>query len=131
MMRCDANSAIRCILCYGVIGSLICLITGSILVFAFAGFDFMTVGQFTTGNIAGSNMLTAFFVGSSLQRIATFIVAVGVLVLIFIPISRAAATILMFAQQGNRKYVILTTLVLVILALGFFVIGPMETGHGL
>lgn len=129
MMKCNAQSAIRCILCYGVIGSLIFLTVGSALIFVFGGIDTTSLGQFTSMNLKGSNMLTAFFVQDNLEQISAFALGLGVLVLIGIPICRAAATVFLFAEQKNKKYVVMTLLVLLIIVLEFLVIGPMDAGY--
>ncbi len=125
------QSMIRAILYYGVIGSAILLTIGSLAVFATGGFLSDSLGQLTVSSTDGWNLLGAFSLNGSLTGISRFLMGSGVLVLVAIPVSRAIMTVFLFAQQKDKKYVIMTSIVILILMVSYLVVGPMEAGYGI
>ncbi len=57
------------------------------------------------------------------------IIVLGLLVLLLTPVLRVAVSIFAFAAEGDRRYVAITTLVLVILLISIIALGAVFGGH--
>lgn len=55
------------------------------------------------------------------------VLEVGTLVLLATPLSRVAASVVLFAKEKDRTYVAITLLVLTMLLFAIFVLGPVES----
>src|SRR5258708_15082474 len=57
------------------------------------------------------------------------VIALGLLLLIAIPVIRVAASVIAFALEGDRKYVVITLIVLTILLCSVLLLGNITTGQ--
>ena len=58
---------------------------------------------------------------------AVYVLQLGLLVLIATPITRVAASVLLFLREKDMLYVGVTLLVLLMLLFALFVVGPLES----
>ena len=115
-------SVIHEILFYGVIASLALLAIGTV-----TGVANEPLAQLSTLPQSTPSMLSAFWAPASLGQFACLVAGAGALILIAIPLARAAVTALRFAADKDRMYAYVTCGVLVVLVLGFLVPFLMRT----
>ncbi len=118
--------AISAILKVGVTVSLFLIVLGSVLIFVNNGSNGIPLDQLANvSSISGinsrdlplSNVVTGAIHGSGL-----YIVALGLWVLVFTPISVVFASLMNFIFEKNRLYVVMSTIVLVNLFLALFIV---------
>lgn len=123
----DLNDAIGKILRYGVVLSSAVVAAGLVLML-------LAPPPGTPGTLEGT--LAASFGGPTLSPSALLagiargsavsILQLGTLILLATPIARVAASVLLFLRERDMLYVGITSLVLVMLLLAIFVVGPIE-----
>jgi uncharacterized membrane protein len=67
------------------------------------------------------------FLGGVVEGNAVSILQLGTLILLGTPVARVAASVLLFLRERDLLYVGVTSLVLAMLLLAIFVVGPIET----
>jgi uncharacterized membrane protein len=107
-MRADVNKFVAAVLSTGVLLSLVLLIWGGILMLTHPG------PHTAPGSIG--HVLTGFI---HLNPVAT--VNLGLLVLLLTPVARVIAAMLAFAIEKDRRYAIISFIVLAILAASPFI----------
>ncbi len=112
------ESIISYLLIIGVITSVILEIIGLILYFG--AYGNLQVSQAPNVYINGENFFA--FIVERLQNLfvsenAVLFLTLGIIILILTPYARAIASLVFFAWEGNRKYVLITLFVLVVLTL--------------
>jgi uncharacterized membrane protein len=81
----------------------------------------MIAANFGRPALSPSALMAGIARGSALG-----VLQLGLLILIATPITRVAASVLLFLLERDELYVGVTTLVLVMLLLALFVFGPLE-----
>jgi uncharacterized membrane protein len=112
------ESIISYLLIIGVITSVILEIIG--LVLYFGAYGNLQVSQAPNVYINGENFFA--FIVERLQNLfvsenALLFLTLGIIILILTPYARAVASLVFFAWEGNRKYVLITLFVLVVLTI--------------
>ncbi len=125
----DLESAIGLALRYGVVLSSALIAVGLVLssfkVGSFAGFPPTLEGVISTGY--GKPVYSMGTLGAQLGKFEPLsIIEAGVLVLLAIPFFRVAVGGIMFVAEKNWKYVAISALVLAVLLVGTFIVGPIE-----
>ncbi len=123
----DLNEAIGKILRYGIVLSSAVVAVGLVLML-------LVPPPGTPGTLQGA--LTADFGRPTLslsalsagvgQGSAVSVLQLGILILLATPIVRVAASVLLFLRERDMLYVGITALVLTMLLLSIFVLGPLE-----
>jgi uncharacterized membrane protein len=125
--RADINDAIGRILRYGVALSSAVVAAGLVIMVLAAPpgtpgtLQGAIVASFGRPTLSPSALATAVGHGS-----AVAVLQVGVLILIATPITRVAASVLLFLRDRDALYVGVTLLVLAMLLVALFVLGPLE-----
>ncbi len=125
-MKCDTTSLIKKILCYGVISSTLLMVSGTIIILVLCSQAQSPLTLLIANDGFGSSMLNSFTICTSEGQIADFFMGSGILVLIAIPVSRLGITVVQFISDRDRKYVVISAFVAVVIAISFLVIGPLE-----
>jgi uncharacterized membrane protein len=112
------ESIISYLLIIGVITSVVLEIIG--LVLYFGAYGNLQVSQAPNVYINGENFFA--FIIERLQNLfvsenALLFLTLGIIILILTPYARAIASLVFFAWEGNRKYVLITLFVLVVLTI--------------
>lgn len=112
------ESIISYLLIIGVITSIVLEIIG--LVLYFGAYGNLQVSQAPNVYINGENFFA--FIIERLQNLfvsenAILFLTFGIIILILTPYARAIASLIFFAWEGNRKYVLITLFVLVVLTI--------------
>lgn len=118
----EVEVAISTVLHWGVTGSLVLLGAGTLLCFAKAG----TYGNdaaalhamLANGNAFPRNL--AWFLGGLVHLDGTAVIVAGLLLLIATPVIRVAISIGAFIIARDRAYALITTFVLLLLMLSFY-----------
>ena len=112
------ESIISYLLIIGVITSVVLEIIGLILYFG--AYGNLQVSQAPNVYINGENFF-AFIVerlgNLFVSENALLFLTLGIIILILTPYARAIASLIFFAWEGNRKYVLITLFVLVVLTI--------------
>ncbi len=122
----DLNSAIGKVLRYGVVLSSAVLAVGLALALSIApaGAPESLQGALARGfggpTLSPSVLITGLAAGNPIS-----ILQLGTLILFATPTARVAASVLLFLREKDLLYVGITTLVLAMLLLAVFLIGPM------
>ena len=112
------ESIISYLLIIGVMTSVVLEIIG--LVLYFEAYGNLQVSQAPNVYINGGNFFV--FIIERLQNLfvsenAVLFLTLGIIILILTPYVRAIASLVFFAWEGNRKYVLITLFVLVVLTI--------------
>jgi uncharacterized membrane protein len=106
----------------GVVASLTLVIVGTVVTFVHHG-DYWSSGHGTLDGLIGSSATFPHTPAQVLAGVGEFrgqaIVALGLLLLIATPVVRVAVSIAAFAYQGDRTFVAITSVVLLLLLLSF------------
>jgi len=125
--RADLNEAIGKILRYGVALSSAVVAAGLVLMLfapppgAPATLQATLAANFGRPTLSPSALLAGIAHGSAVS-----VLQLGMLILIATPITRVAASVLLFLRERDMLYVGVTLLVLGMLLLALFVVGPLE-----
>ncbi|MEG2338298.1 MAG: DUF1634 domain-containing protein [Clostridium sp.] len=106
----NVESIIIRVLRVGVVISSLIIILGISLLFITGNSDF------NTDNISFSMVFT-----SAANLHPSYIIMIGLLVLILTPVFRIIASLIMFYNQKDRTYVCITIIVLIILSISFLI----------
>jgi uncharacterized membrane protein len=123
----DLNDAIGKILRYGVILSSAVLIAGLALLLvapppgAPGSLEGVLALRFGQPTLDPSALIAGVATASPIT-----VLQLGVLILLATPLARVGASVLLFFRDGDLLYVGITLLVLAILLLAIFVVGPMQ-----
>jgi uncharacterized membrane protein len=116
----DISSAIGDILRWGVYLSLSVVLIGGIMYLLRHGAEKDEIGKlFTEKDKNISQLLHEVFAGIA-QGKGVYIIELGVLLLIATPIARVFFSLLAFAVEKDKKYVLITFIVLMIILLSMF-----------
>jgi uncharacterized membrane protein len=125
--RIDLNDAIGKILRYGVVLSSVVVAVGLLLML-------LAPPPGTPGTLQGTlaadfgrpTLSPSALLAGIAQGSAVSILQLGTLILLATPIVRVAASVLLFLREKDMLYVGITALVLTMLLLAIFVVGPIE-----
>jgi uncharacterized membrane protein len=109
---------ISALLRWGVRGSLVLIVVGTLISFAFGAASRQTVKQLT-GESAAFPRSVSWLVDSLASGQGRAVIVLGLLLLIATPVLRVLVSLTVFARQGDRIYVLITATVLLLLALSF------------
>lgn len=113
--------AISILLRVGVIASLLVIVTGTVVAFVQMPAYRTSArvrAEVTNGRTPFPHSISAVFSGVAAGH-GTAIVALGLLVLLLTPIARVAVSVVTFAVERDRAYVVLTGFVLTVLLVSF------------
>ncbi|HEY7637439.1 MAG TPA: DUF1634 domain-containing protein [Gemmatimonadales bacterium] len=120
-----AERLISNVLRVGVITSLVTILLGTVIAFAHHP-EYITSPRellhLTRPSDTGPHTLREVLTGLANLR-GQAIVVLGLLILIATPVVRVAVSILLFLEEGDRTYVAITSTVLALLLLSFFIGG--------
>ncbi len=71
--------------------------------------------------------LSSLFLGMA-QLKGDYVIQLGLIVLLATPVIRVAASVVLFAAEKDKLYVVVTLIVLTVLLISIFVVGPFEAG---
>lgn len=123
----DINDVISKVLRYGVVLSSAVVALGlALMLFAPpAGAPDSLQGLLAT-NFGVPTLNPSALIGGIAAGNPISLLQLGTLILFATPLARVAASVLLFVRDGDELYVGITLLVLAMLLLAVFVIGPME-----
>jgi uncharacterized membrane protein len=126
----DLNTVISGVLKYGVTISTVLLLTGLtlLLVEKPAGLP-TSVQQLISSNYGRPTLDVGQLFSSAAQGMPIFVIQLGLVVLLATPFVRVLASVIVFAAERDRTYVAITLIVLGILLVSLFIVGPAEA-HG-
>ncbi len=124
----DFNAIIGNILRYGVTLSSVLVVASMAFIFAgHASRDLPnSVSQLIQTNYGRPTVDFDKFVSGILSLNPMYILQLGFLILLATPIMRVGASIVLFAFEKDKAYVLVTTFVLIVLLFSIFVVGPIE-----
>ena len=125
----EMSAVISGVLKYGVIASTILVVAGVVILFVDAPHSLPgSLGQVVSSNYGRPTLnLDQLLTGVSSGN-PIFLIQLGLIVLLATPVARVAASVVMFAAEKDYLYLVVTIVVLGVLLLGLFVIGPIEAG---
>jgi len=125
------NGIISLVLKYGVLTSAVILVSGLSLFVAEkpAGLP-ASISQLISTNYGRPTLDLGKVFSGAVNGQPIFVIQLGLLVLLATPIARVLASVLIFAVERDKVYVAITLVVLAILLLSLFVVGPAESGGG-
>ena len=127
----DMNAVISDLLRAGVIVSTALVVLGTILIFVHTPASFPdSIQQLVSSNYGRPPLTLGGFLGGLEDGSPSFVLQLGLIVLLATPVARVAASVLLFASEHDRKYVAITLFVLVLLLVSTFLIGPLEAKTG-
>ena len=121
------NDVISDLLKYGVIVSAVIIAAGVVLTFANTPESFPSSLQLLVSTNYGephggiSGLASGLASGSPAS-----VLQLGLIVLLATPVARVIASVILFAAERDGKYVAITLIVLCVLLLSTFFIGPLE-----
>jgi len=124
----DLNDAISKILRYGVVLSSVAVAAGLALMLLAPppGTPETLQGTIAT-NFGRPTLSPSTLIAEVSRGSGVGVLQLGLLILIATPITRVAASVLLFLEERDRLYVGVTLLVLVMLLFALFVVGPLES----
>lgn len=123
----DMNLVISNLLKYGVVISAILVAFGVLVLFLKTPQSFpTTVAQLVASNYGKPTLNLSQLLGEVASANPIFVIQLGLIVLLATPVARVAASVIMFAAEKDRLYVVITLFVLVVLLIGLLIVGPME-----
>lgn len=127
----DLNSIISLVLKYGVVTSAVILLVGLSLLLAEkpAGLP-ASISQLISTDYARPTLDLGQLFSGAVNGQPISVISLGLVVLLATPIARVLASVLIFAVEKDKVYVAITLIVLAILLLSLFVVGPAESGGG-
>jgi len=127
--RYDLNVVVSDVLKYGVVISAVLLLVGLalLLVEQPAGMP-SSVQQLTSSNFDKPTLDLGQLLSGVAQGSPGYVLQLGVVVLLLTPVVRVLASVIVFAVEKDRTYVVITLIVLGILLFSILVVGPAEAG---
>jgi uncharacterized protein len=113
------------VLKYGVIASCALISIGIVIALEKPSLQ-ITVSQLIATNVGRPSLDLATVFSSILNLDGIYIAEIGVLMLLATPIVRVAVSTVVFAAEKDRTYVMIGMLVLLVLLVSIFVVGPFE-----
>ena len=124
----DMNVVISNLLKFGVIISSAFVILGLALIFVKNPPAFpTTVEQLTSSNFGKTTLDVRVLFSGVAAANPIYVIQLGLIILLATPVLRVLASVLLFAAEKDRTYVVITLIVLAILLFSIFVIGPSIT----
>ncbi|MDA4121705.1 MAG: DUF1634 domain-containing protein [Thaumarchaeota archaeon] len=129
--RYDLNVIVSLVLKYGVLTSAVLLVAGLSLFLAErpAGLP-ASISQLISTNYGRPTLDLGQIFSGAVHGQPIFVIQLGLVVLLATPIARVLASVLIFAVERDKIYVAITLVVLAILLLSLFVVGPAESSAG-
>ena len=125
--RADLNDAIVRILKYGVVLSSAAVAAGLVLMLVAPPPGTPgTLQGIVAANFGRPTLSLRAFASGVARGGAVAVLQLGLLILVATPITRVAASVLLFLRERDALYVGVTLLVLVMLLFALFVVGPLE-----
>jgi uncharacterized membrane protein len=127
--RYDLNTVVSDVLKYGVVISAVLLLVGLalLLIQQPAGMP-GSVQQLISSNFDKPTLDVGQLLTGVAQGSAGYVIQLGVVVLLLTPVVRVLASVIVFAADRDRTYVVITLIVLGILLFSILVVGPAEAG---
>ena len=123
----DLNESIGKILRWGVVLSSVVVASGLVLVlFAPPAGTPGTLQGAIAANFGRPTLSPSALAAEIAHGSALGVLQLGLLILVATPITRVAASVLLFLREKDTLYFGVTALVLVMLLLALFVVGPLE-----
>ncbi|MHB1868714.1 MAG: DUF1634 domain-containing protein [Nitrososphaerales archaeon] len=124
----DFNAVIANVLRYGVTSSSLLIAIGLLMILlGDRSHNFPTLlSELLKINYGRPSLELSKLVVGVVSLNSISIIQLGLLVLLSTPIVRVAASIILFAAQGDAVYVYVTVFVLAVLLFSIFVVGPIE-----
>jgi uncharacterized membrane protein len=123
--RLDMNIVISNLLRFGVILSSAFIVVGLAIIFVKNPPAFpATVEQLTASNFGKTTLDAGVLLSGVAAANAIYVIQLGLIILLATPVVRVAASVILFAAEKDRTYVAITLIVLGILIVSIFVIGP-------
>jgi uncharacterized membrane protein len=123
----DMNIVISNLLKYGVILSTAFVVLGLAIIFVKNPPAFpTTVEQLTSSNFGKTTLDVGVLLSGVAAANPIYVIQLGLIILLATPVLRVVASVLLFAAEKDRTYVAITLIVLVVLLVSIFVIGPAE-----
>lgn len=123
----ELNDIIAGVLRYGVVLSAAVMVVGLILLFTLpsagrpANLQSMFDSGFGRPTLSPSILLAGVMAANPVS-----VLELGALILFATPLARVTASVLLFWREGDRLYMAITLLVLAMLLVAVFVIGPLQ-----
>lgn len=123
----DLNDTISNVLRIGVVLSSVVIVAGLVLMLAAPpsgvpeSLQLMLSSNFGTPTLDAASLLGGIASGSALS-----VLEVGTLILLATPLARVVASVVLFREERDTLYVGVTLLVLGMLLVAMFVVGPAE-----
>lgn len=125
--RADINDAIGKILRYGVVLSSVVVAAGlALMLLAPPSGTPGTLQGTITANFGRPTLSPSALIAGVAHGSAVGVLQLGLLILVATPITRVAASVLLFLRERDMLYVGVTLLVLAMLLFALFVVGPLE-----
>jgi uncharacterized membrane protein len=127
----DLNDVISAVLKYGVATSTVLLLAGLALLIADQPAGMPTsVQQLISSNYGRPTLDIGTLFSGAAQGMPVFVIQLGLVVLLATPVVRVLASVIVFAVERDMTYVAITLIVLAILLVSIFVVGPAESHAG-
>jgi uncharacterized membrane protein len=121
------NDVISDLLKYGVMASALIIAAGVVLTFAHLPASFpSSLQQLVSTNYGQPSGGLTGLVSGVVSGSPASVLQLGLIVLLATPVARVLASVILFAAEGDRKYVAITLFVLCVLIVSTFFIGPLE-----
>jgi uncharacterized membrane protein len=121
----DMNVVISNLLKYGVIISTAFVVLGLAMIFVKNPPAFpTTVEQLTSTNFGKTTLDVGVLFSGVAAANPIYVIQLGLIVLLATPVLRVVASVILFAAEKDRTYVVITLIVLGVLLISIFVIGP-------
>ncbi len=127
----DLTGVVSGVLKYGVIISTVLLLTGLALLIVDKPVGLPnSLQQLVSSNYGRPTLNIGQLLSGVAQGMPVYVIQLGLVVLLATPVVRVLASVIVFAAERDRTYVAITLIVLGILLLSIFVVGPAEAHAG-
>jgi len=126
----NVRKIIRSVLQYGVALGIAFVLAGVILSFGLERFLFFPMSYIISLAKLNLSLVKFTLLITVTPDVPLALMSIGIIIFIFIPIARAILTVMMFAVEKDRLYSVLCAVVVAIVLLAFFVVGPFMHGVG-
>lgn len=124
------SAIISDLLKYGVILSTSLIILGTVLTVVERPPSFpASVGQLVATNYGRPTLDLSGLSAGLVAGDPGIIIQLGLLILLATPVARVMASVVLFASERDRDYVLITLFVLAVLLASTFIFGPLETAE--
>ena len=127
----DMNVIISNLLKFGVILSSAFVVLGLAIIFVKNPPAFpTTVEQLTSSNFGKTTLDVGVLLSGVAAANPIYVIQLGLIILLATPVLRVVASVLLFAAEKDRTYVVITLIVLGVLLVSIFVVGPAIAPKG-